>query len=51
MLASTVYGFEDQLSKIIDDLKQNEFKVLNSFHGSIQVNPKLSNLTISISLK
>jgi len=44
MLASTVYGFEDQLSKIIEDLKQNEFKVLNSFFGSIQVNPKLSNL-------
>ena len=44
MLASTVYGFEDQLSKIIEDLKQNEYKVLNSFYGSIQVNPKLSNL-------
>lgn len=44
MLASTVYGFEDQLSKIIEELKQNEFKVLNSFYGSIRVNPKLSNL-------
>lgn len=44
MLASTVYGFEDQLSKIIEELKQNELKVLNSFYGSIQVNPKLSNL-------
>jgi hypothetical protein len=44
MFASTVYGFEDQLSKIIEDLKQNEFNVLNSFYGSIQVNPKLSNL-------
>jgi hypothetical protein len=44
MLASTVYGFEDQLSKIIDDLQQNQFKVLNSHYGSIQVNPSLSNL-------
>lgn len=44
MLASTVYGFEDQLSKIIEELKQNEFKVLSSFYGSIRVNPKLSNL-------
>jgi hypothetical protein len=44
MLASTVYGFEDQLSKIIEYHQQNDFKVLNSFYGSIQVNPKLSNL-------
>lgn len=44
MLASTVYGFEDQLSKIIDDLQQNQFKVLNSHHGSIQVDPSSSNL-------
>jgi len=44
MLASTVYGFEDQLSKIIHDVAEREFTVLNSFHGSIKVNPKLSNL-------
>lgn len=44
MLASTVYGFEDQLSKIIDDLEQNGFQALNSYYGSIQVNPNLSNL-------
>ncbi len=44
MLASTVYGFEDQLSKIIEDLQQNDFNVLNSHYGSIQVNPQLSNL-------
>lgn len=44
MLASTVYGFEDQLSKIIHDITEREFLVLNSFHGSIKVNPKLSNL-------
>jgi hypothetical protein len=44
MLASTVYGFEDQLSKIIHDIAERDFKVLSSFHGSIKVNPKLSNL-------
>lgn len=44
MLASTVYGFEDQLSKIIADLEQNGFHALNSYYGSIQVNPNLSNL-------
>ena len=44
MLASTVYGFEDQLSKIIHDVAERDFNVLSSFHGSIKVNPKLSNL-------
>ena len=44
MLASTVYGFEDQLSKIIHDVNDRNFNVLNSFYGSIKVNPKLSNL-------
>ncbi|MCH6198624.1 DUF4062 domain-containing protein [Aquiflexum sp. LQ15W] len=44
MLASTVYGFEDQLSKIIMDLGQHNFDILNSFYGSLKVNPKLSNL-------
>jgi hypothetical protein len=44
MLASTVYGFEDQLSKIISDLEQQDFWILNSFYGSIKVNPNLSNL-------
>lgn len=44
MIASTVYGFEDQLSKMINDIKLKGFNVLNSFHGSIKVNPKLSNL-------
>jgi hypothetical protein len=44
MLASTVYGFEDQLSKIIHDLAEKGFNVLSSFLGSIKVNPKLSNL-------
>jgi hypothetical protein len=44
MLASTVYGFEDQLSKIIHEITKRDFRVLSSFHGSIKVNPKLSNL-------
>jgi len=44
MLASTVYGFEDQLSKIIQELQEMQFHILNSFLGSIKVNPKLSNL-------
>ena len=44
MLASTVYGFEDQLSKIIHDIAEKDFNVLSSFHGTIKVNPKLSNL-------
>jgi hypothetical protein len=44
MLASTVYGFEDQLSKIIHDIAKRDFDVLSSFYGSIKVNPTLSNL-------
>lgn len=44
MVASTVYGFEDQLSKIVNDINNKNFKVLNSFYGSIKVNPQLSNL-------
>ena len=44
MLASTVYGFEDQLSKIISDLEPKDYTILNSFYGSIKVDPNLSNL-------
>ncbi|RTL48805.1 MAG: DUF4062 domain-containing protein [Sphingobacteriales bacterium] len=44
MVGSTVYGFEDQLSSIIAQLNTMGFEVLNSHHGSIKVNPKLSNL-------
>ena len=44
MVASTVYGFEDQLSKIVNDINNKNFNVLNSFYGSIKVNPQLSNL-------
>lgn len=48
MIGSTVYGYEDQLSKIVSDLKSNDYQVLNSHHGSIKVNPKLSNLENSL---
>lgn len=44
MVGSTVYGFEDQLSSIVAQLNTMGFEVLNSHHGSIKVNPKLSNL-------
>ncbi|MEA3495177.1 MAG: DUF4062 domain-containing protein [Bacteroidota bacterium] len=44
MLSSTVYGFEDQLSQITAQLNLLDYEVLNSYNGSIKVNPKLSNL-------
>jgi hypothetical protein len=44
MLGSTVYGFEDQLSQIIAQLKVLGYEVMSSHFGSIKVNPKLSNL-------
>ncbi len=44
MVGSTVYGFEDQLSQIIAQLKLLNYDVLNSHNGSIKVNPRLSNL-------
>ncbi len=44
MLGSTVYGFEDQLSQIIAQLHLLGYEVLNSYNGSIKVNPYLSNL-------
>ena len=44
MVGSTVYGFEDQLSQIIAQLNTLGYEVLNSHHGSIKVNPNLSNL-------
>lgn len=44
MIGSTVYGFEDQLSQIVAQLTTLGYKVLNSHHGSIKVNPNLSNL-------
>ncbi|MDZ4668556.1 MAG: DUF4062 domain-containing protein [bacterium] len=44
MVGSTVYGFEDQLSQIVAQLQLLDYDVLNSYNGSIKVNPKLSNL-------
>lgn len=44
MLASTVYGFEDQLSLLIANLQTDRLSILNSYYGTIRVNPKLSNL-------
>lgn len=44
MVGSTVYGFEDQISQIVAQLNTLGYHVLNSHHGSIKVNPHLSNL-------
>jgi hypothetical protein len=44
MVGSTVYGFEDQLSQIVAQLNTLGYEVLNSHHGTIKVNPNLSNL-------
>lgn len=44
MVGSSVYGFEDNLSAIVAQLTTLGYDVLNSHHGSIQVNPHLSNL-------
>ncbi len=44
MVASTVYGFQDQLSQIIVQLSTLGYEVLNSHHGTIKTNSKLSNL-------
>jgi hypothetical protein len=44
MVGSTVYGFEDQISQIVAQLNTLGYQVLNSHHGSIKVNPKLSNI-------
>ncbi|MGD9492856.1 MAG: DUF4062 domain-containing protein [Bacteroidales bacterium] len=44
MVGSTVYGFEDQISQIVAQLNTLGYQVLNSHHGSIKVNPNLSNM-------
>jgi hypothetical protein len=44
MVASTVYGFEDQLSLLISNLQSDRLNIINSYHGTLRVNPKLSNL-------
>ena len=43
LVGSTVYGFEDQVSQIVAQLITMGYEVLNSYHGSIKVNPHLSN--------
>ena len=44
MVASTVYGFQNELSAIVAQLTTLGLNVINSHHGSLKVNPKLSNL-------
>jgi len=44
MVASTVYGFQDQLSAIVAQLTTMGYQVINSHHGSMKVDPKISNL-------
>ncbi len=44
MVGSTVYGFEDQISQIVAQFNTLGYQVLNSHHGSIKVNPQLSNM-------
>jgi hypothetical protein len=44
MVGSTVYGFEDQLSQIVAQLTTLGYDVLCSHHGTIKVDPGLSNL-------
>ncbi|WP_179006451.1 DUF4062 domain-containing protein [Winogradskyella forsetii] len=44
MIASTVYGFENELSAIVAQLSTLKYDVINSHHGTVKVNPNLSNL-------
>lgn len=44
MVGSTVYGFEDQLSQIVAQLTTLGYDVICSHHGTVKVNPTLSNL-------
>jgi len=44
MVASTVYGFEDQLSTICATLSTLNYAVINSHIGTVRVNPYKSNL-------
>jgi hypothetical protein len=44
MVASSVYGFEDQLSAIVAQLVTMGYNVINSHTGRIKVDPNLSNL-------
>jgi len=44
MVASTVYGFEDQLSAMCATISTLNYAVLNSHIGTVRVNPDKSNL-------
>lgn len=44
MIASTIYGFENELDQIIAYLEELEYDVINSFKGKMKVNSNLSNL-------
>ncbi|MBI9068688.1 MAG: DUF4062 domain-containing protein [Salinivirgaceae bacterium] len=44
MVASTVYGFEDQLSAICATVSTLDYAVINSHIGTMRVNPDKSNL-------
>ena len=44
MVASTVIGFQDQLSSIVAQLNTLGYHVLNSHKGTVKVDPTLSNL-------
>lgn len=44
MVASTIYGFEDQLNQICATLKVYGYQVLNSYLKTIPVDPAKSNL-------
>ncbi len=44
MVASTVYGFEDQLSTICATLSTLEYAVINSHIGTVKVDPNKSNI-------
>lgn len=44
MVASTVYGFEDQLTTICATLSTLNYAVINSHIGTVRVNPDKSNL-------
>lgn len=44
MVASTVYGFEDQLSTICATLSTLDYAVINSHIGTVKVDPHQSNI-------
>lgn len=44
MLASTIYGFEDQLDQLVDVLSGYGYEVLNSHRGTVKTNSGNTNL-------